>query len=412
MKKLILFFILFSLNAFTKDLKTDFLIFGDSGYHQSFQAPKEKDGLTMEEWKKVALEDGDMIGEKSVLPPLIQNSFKKKYYFMEGGSYSVGQAMENYCKKNSCEFGLMLGDNIYPNGAQGDPDDEKRFRKLIYLPLKNIEKKNKDFRFYVAMGNHDWNSHEYLPDNLPKMQELSFAGIYSQMEYYARPKSRFVLNPESSDPKRNTYYKFTTNDGMVEFFALDTTRIISGLPVKDYKDPTKLAKNFNPTPQKELDEQIFWLTDSLKNSKAKWKIVFGHHPIYSVGGTKFEEANSLREKIMPILCKYADIYASGHEHDLEYHLAPCEGLPHLELLISGAASKQRSVGVTPYSKKLLKEQEKEYKFAKGMIWGFAHLSIKNDSAIVKLFEVKKDGSYKTIFKRSFQRRFKPLVKKK
>jgi len=172
-----------------------------------------------------------------------------------------------------------------------------------------------------------------------------------------------------------------------------------------------LAKNFNPTSKEELEEQINWLKESLKNSKADWKIVMGHHPILSVGGTKWQEANSLRELILPTLCQYADLYAAGHEHDLEYHTAPCEGLPDLELLVSGAASKQRSVDVNPSSKNLIKEQRKEYKFAKGMIWGFAHMSIKNDSAEVKLLEVSKKGTYKTIFKRSFKRRFKPTGKK-
>jgi tartrate-resistant acid phosphatase type 5 len=411
MKNLLLLFFFFSFGAFSKELKTNFLIFGDSGYHQSFQDEKEKDGLTMEEWKKEAINDGEVIGKKPLLPPMVPNPFKIKHYHKEGGAFYVGKAMKNFCEKNSCEFSLMLGDNIYPNGARGDKEDEKIFRHLIYLPLKNIEKKNKDFRFYVIMGNHDWYSHEYVPENLERMKKLSFDGIYSQMEYYARPGSRFILNPESTDPKRKTYYKFSTHNGRVEIFALDTMRIISGLPVKDYKDPNKLAKNFNPTPKEELEEQINWLKESLKNSKADWKIVMGHHPLYSVGGSKWQEAISLREQILPSLCQYADIYLAGHEHDLEYHSAPCEGLPDLELLISGAASKQRSVNVNPSSKNLIKEQRKEYKFAKGMIWGFAHMSIKNDSAEVKLLEVSRKGTYKTIFKRSFNRRFKPAVKK-
>jgi tartrate-resistant acid phosphatase type 5 len=391
----LIFFI--SLNGFSSDLKSNFLIFGDSGYHHSFPKPEEKDGLTLEEFKKDAIKNGDIIDKKPIIIPLIQNSFKKGHYFEEGGAFRVGNAMTSFCKSNICEYSLVVGDNIYPNGAQGDADDEKRFRTLIYLPFKNIEKKNKDFRFYVVMGNHDWNSHEL--------------GVYSQMEYYARPGSRFILNPDSTDPKRNTYYKFSQSEGDIEFFALDTTKIIAGLPVKDYKNPKKLQDNFNPTTKEEVEEQINWLENSLKNSHAKWKIVFGHHPIYSVGGTKWQEAISLREKILPILCKYADIYISGHEHDLEYLAAPCEKLPDLELLISGAAAKQRSVDVNPASKKLIKEQTREYKFGQGMIWGFAHMSIKNDTAQVKLLRVSKESKYKTIFTRKFERRFKPPKKK-
>ncbi len=406
------FLILFiSFSGFSKELKSNFLIFGDSGYHHSFPKPEEKDGLTLEEIKKNAIKNGDIIENRPINFPLIPNSFKKGHYFEESGAFFVGKAMANFCKNNVCEYSLIVGDNIYPNGAHGDADDEKRFRTLIYLPFKNIEKKNKDFRFYVVMGNHDWESHEFLPENLPRMKELALAGVYAQMEYYARPGSRFVLNPESTDPKRKTYYRFLRSDGDIEFFALDTTKILAGLPVKDYKNPEKLQGNFNPTPKEEVEEQINWLENSLKNSKAKWKIVFGHHPIYSVGGTKWQEASSLREKILPILCKYADIYMSGHEHDLEYHVAPCEDLPDLEILVSGAASKQRSVDINPASKRLIKEHTKEFKFGQGMIWGFAHMSINNDSAEVKLLRVSKESKYKTIFTRKFGRRFKPPKKK-
>ncbi len=405
MELFLIFFLSFSIFA-KEDLKANFLIFGDSGYNREFPDPEAKDGRTMEDWIKGAEKKGDIKNKKAVLPPLIPNPFKKRFYFEDSGAFRVGKAMTNFCTQNSCELAFMLGDNIYFNGAQGDAEDEKRFRTLIYLPFKNIEKKNKDFRFYAILGNHDWYSHEFLPDNIPRMKELALLGIYSQMEYFARPGSRFLLNPQSTDPKRDTYYKISTHDGKIDFFGIDTYKMLGSLEVKDYKDPSKLAINLFPRPKEELDQQIKWLEESLKNSKAKWKIVFGHHPIYSVGGTKWPEALVLKEKLLPILCKFADIYMAGHEHDLEYHVAPCEGQEDLELLISGAASRQRSVGITQYSQKLIKEQEREYKFAKGMVWGFSHLSIKNNKATVKILQVDNNGKYKTLYTRTFKRRIK------
>ena len=407
----LVFFFLFLNSSYSKDLSANFLIFGDSGYHESYPKPEEgPDGITMDERKKIALEDGDVLNDKPVFPALSPNKLKKKYYFEKGGAFLVGKAMTNYCKKNTCDFSLMLGDNIYPNGAQGDESDEKRFRQLIYMPFKNLERNNKDFRFYVILGNHDWYSHEWIPDNPKRMEELAYKGIYAQMEYYSRPGSRYVLNPDSTDPKRKTYYNFTTNEGKIEFFALDTQKILNGLKVPDYKNPAKFEKNFTPTSKEELEEMITWLKEGLKNSNADWKIVFGHHPLYSLGGTKFMQAKLLRELLLDTLCKYADIYMAGHEHDMEYHVASCQGLPDLELLVSGAASKQRSVGITPPSKKLIFDQNREYQFGKGLIWGFAHMTIKDNLAEVNLFEVDDGGDYKPIFKKGILNRSKFIPK--
>ena len=51
------------------------------------------------------------------------------------------------------------------------------------------------------------------------------------------------------------YYTFQA--GAVQFFALDTDLI--------------------------SEAQLRWLTESLDKSVATWKVVYGHHPIYSAG---------------------------------------------------------------------------------------------------------------------------------
>ena len=54
---------------------------------------------------------------------------------------------------------------------------------------------------------------------------------------------------------KGRYYTFSRND--VQFFALDTNGNA------DWKN------------------QLIWLDDELSQSKATWKIVFGHHPTYA-----------------------------------------------------------------------------------------------------------------------------------
>ena len=49
-----------------------------------------------------------------------------------------------------------------------------------------------------------------------------------------------------------------------------------------------------------------WLEAALRESTARWKIVIGHHPIWSSAGSKFQQARMLRRLILPALCRYAD----------------------------------------------------------------------------------------------------------
>lgn len=85
--------------------------------------------------------------------------------------------------------------------------------------------------------------------------------------------------------------------GLVDFFALDTN---------------------------DFDErQAKWLKDGLAQSKAPWRIVFGHHPIWSSG----EHGNNahLLKILAPVLeAGGADLYLAGHDHDYE-RLTPVAG---------------------------------------------------------------------------------------
>ena len=41
--------------------------------------------------------------------------------------------MAEYCKTSKCEFGIQLGDNIYPDGADANDgkDDQQRMKDLF-----------------------------------------------------------------------------------------------------------------------------------------------------------------------------------------------------------------------------------------------------------------------------------------
>ncbi|HEX2491082.1 MAG TPA: metallophosphoesterase, partial [Blastocatellia bacterium] len=107
------------------------------------------------------------------------------------------------------------------------------------------------------------------------------------------------------------YYSFTKGDGLVEFFAIDSTYFTL--------------------------RQQRWLEEALQASQAKWKIAFFHHPIYSSAdrhGSKLE----LRTDLEPILVRHGvDAVFSGHDHVYE-RVKPQQGVQYF---VAGAGSKPR-----------------------------------------------------------------------
>jgi hypothetical protein len=196
----------------------------------------------------------------------------------------VAAAMLRYHQQHPVDFAVTLGDNFYPSGMEspGDPRWETWW-SVLYDPL--------EIPFYASLGNHDWN-HPNSP-----AAEILFA----------------QTSPSWRMPA--TYYTFTA--GPVQFFALDTD-IIS-------------------------EAQLRWLAEELDRSRATWKVVYGHHPIYSEG--QHEDNNQKIEQLLPVLKDRADVYLAGHDHDMQ-HLKP-EG--RLHFFVAGTGGKLRTIEPGPRS---------------------------------------------------------------
>jgi tartrate-resistant acid phosphatase type 5 len=74
-----------------------------------------------------------------------------------------------------------------------------------------------------------------------------------------------------------------------------------------------------------------------------WKVVYGHHPIYSAG--QHEDNEEKIEQLLPVLKDRADIYLAGHDHDMQ-HLKP-EG--NLHFFVAGTGGKLRTIEPGPRS---------------------------------------------------------------
>ncbi|MCF6251768.1 MAG: metallophosphoesterase [Methylococcaceae bacterium] len=351
-----------------------FLAFGDSGYNEQYLGfePSFTYLQYIEYIRRHWQKQGIPLDEFS-LPP----SHKldgTDFFIQSSGIIPVTAAMTKFCEKQPCAFALMLGDNIYPNGAQGDTDDPIRFSTILEQPFKQLGKGVSDFTLYAALGDHDWRSGRKGRDAL--------------LAYARSADSKIQI-------KGNGFYSFVQQDA--EFFILDTNLILAATPVFKAKlavDGSEIETNKIDQPDEwkrpisEEKNQLNWLKNALNQSQARWKIVMGHHPLWSSGGRKFEQAKALRKLLLPILCNNADLYLAGHEHSLEVHLDQClentnKRLP-LPIIISGAASKQR-----PINTRFERQQQRKYPdyqtlWEKGMTWGFVHIILAKQQAIVRM----------------------------
>lgn len=370
------------------------LVFGDSGYLLAYPDQDDyvdlfdEDEYLQKEW--VDWQEDKRPPEEFTARPMAVSPVTGMIV-PASGLGPVSTAMKNFCNgQQVCDFGVMLGDNIYPSGltlgADGF-DDNLRLQHMFADPLGDLVISPESYRTYSTLGNHDW--------------ETSRAGGFAQIDYLENAEEFYMDGPFYS-------VKPPGANGDIELFVIDTSMMLASTTVyEDYLDDNGAEvvtdviaePDYFVQPLSEAEKQMpVWLEQALKMSTAKWKIVVAHHPIWSSSGSKFEQARALRQLILPAMCRYADVYLVGHDHTLEIHTDDCSAalgeatsLPLVQV-VSGAAAKQRPVNTRFITQQDLKYPEHKTVFAKGLLWGFAYLKIDGDEAHVRLMSVPNDGS--------------------
>src|SRR5262245_11759658 len=200
------------------------------------------------------------------------------------GQKEVALAMLAYHRQRPFDFAITLGDNFYNKGMRSvdDPRWKTRWDQL-YDPL--------GIQFYATLGNHDYG-------------------------FRQSPEAEMLYSKKSPSWRMPaTYYTYTA--GWVQFFATDS--------------------------QKMTSDQLEWLQKELSSSTSRWKVVYGHHPIYSHG--YHGSTPELIRDLLPLIKERVDVYLSGHDHDMQ-HLKP-EG--NLHFFVSGSGGKLRRTRPGPRS---------------------------------------------------------------
>ena len=290
-----------------------------------------------------------------------------------------------------CDFGLMSGDNIYPNGATGDPvKDAPTFDALFKQPFGALWPGHKPDQplFFVSLGNHDWYNGR--------------AGAEAQVRFHETNRP-FYMNGFFYS------YRFNVQGKSVEIFVIDTEMLLSSYTLPDYdkgKDgemvlsgKTDPGGTPNALPVTEAErQQAQWFANALAASTADWKLVLGHHPIWqSRGDSKFAQSQKLRELILPALCRNADAYFAGHQHTIEIHQDSCatvEGAGALPLpqVVSGAGAKARSFDPAFQAWQQRMYPQMTPLFAQGDTAGFVHAELRGDQIVIKPITADEGGA--------------------
>jgi hypothetical protein len=178
-----------------------------------------------------------------------------------GGAQShqaaLASVMRVYHKTRPFTFGITTGDNFYPTSFPSPTDAGwKASWDDQYGPL--------GIPFYISLGNHDWGEP-------------------------AGPMGEYVRSLTSKSWRLPAFY-YTYTAGPAQFFAINTNAL--------------------------TERQLTWLRAELARSTARWKIVYGHFPVYEQTDYTVERQRRL---LLPILKQYnVDMYLAGHHHTVQH----------------------------------------------------------------------------------------------
>jgi hypothetical protein len=205
------------------------------------------------------------------------------------GQANVAKAMARTAEHYGCDYIISTGDNIYPAGVASENDKQWQ-RKFVDV----YHNQGLTQPFFPTLGNHDYG------------QEPDAQIAYSR------------INPQWRFPSRYYTQRLDARDGTsVQLFSLDTQLVQTGV-------------------KGAAEEQSAWLDEQLRKSTAKWKIVFGHHMLYSNG--VYGNLSRMRDTFEPVLKRHnVPLYLCVHDHDIQL-LAPVGGVSYI---VSGGGGGHR-----------------------------------------------------------------------
>lgn len=193
------------------------------------------------------------------------------------------------------DFICTLGDNFYESGVSSVDDP------VWNVYHDNFNQASLQIPWYVSLGNHD-----------------HYGNVQAQVDF-TELDSRWYLPTQFYAE----HFPIPGGSDSLGLLAIDSHIL------KD--DPQEMG-------------QIDFIDDFLENDQSKWKIIIGHHPLYSYGhhGENASLKGTLENRLYE---NEIDMYVSGHDHDMQH--IKTNGYTHF--FISGSAAKLRPTNTGEHS---------------------------------------------------------------
>jgi len=218
----------------------------------------------------------------------------------------VAGAMDKIGAECAYDFIVSTGDNFYDSGVASVSD------VLWSMSYENVYTgAHLQCPWYVVLGNHD------------------YRGAPSAEIQYSQMSNRWTL-PSSYYRKQ---FDFGNNE-TIDLFFMDSN------PYQ--KDMLSAGSSYPELNALDTIYQDGWIDSWLRNSSSDWKLVFGHHPIYTCGMRK-NQRQFMRKFEGLFNETHVDAYFCGHEHDLQVH----KPIGTVTYFVSGGGGNKRAIQ-TPF----------------------------------------------------------------
>ncbi len=265
------------------------------------------------------------------------------------GQQEVADRMGEAAEQLDAHFVVSTGDNFYVNGVAStqDPAWQSSFENIYTSHSLMCD-------WYPVLGNHDYRGNPQA--------EID----YTKVSRRWRMNDRYYAIERVFDKK--------TGEKAL-FLFIDTCPF----------DPALYDERHTDLAKQDTAAQKRWIEQTLAASNAKWKIVVGHHPLYTTG-VRLGKTQDIINAFDATFEKYkVDMYFAGHEHDLQHQKPKDKKVHHF---VSGAGSEIRPVSKTDMTV-----------FSKSA-HGFMTVTLQATQAIVQIIDEKGNILHKAVVKKN------------
>jgi len=237
---------------------------------------------------------------------------------------AVARAMGACAEASDPDFVVSVGDNFYEGGLNSvdDPEFASSFADVYTHPSLQVP-------WHVILGNHDYGDcgmDDANVEELPCPNDLD-VGRSPKYQTDARLRSR---DWRWNAPEERNFDLRPVADA--HLFFVDTNVHVTSYEARSWH--ASVSEGL-ATRDKAAEKAAF--EAKLAASDARWKFVFGHHPMRSNG--YWGDVSDVRDALEVILANGGvAAYFNGHDHDMQHTPVTVSG-KRLHHFTSGAGSK-------------------------------------------------------------------------